>query len=436
MPIRVLLVGVGAIGSFYGARLASAPHTLVSALCRSNYQAVREKGLKITSPIFGDAVFKPEYTFGSPAEARQAPVKFDYLFVATKALPDLSDDSCLLEGLVGEDTSIVLVQNGLGIEEPYRKRFPGACILSAITIASVAQPSPGHIKHNGWTRISIGPYVPQPDAGPGHSEERAAQSCSRLVELLKAGGISDAELHDHTGLQFVRWHKLAINTAMNPSSVLSGETANQAMLNDAELSHHLLKVMEEVLETAPKVLGKALPPASATPEQILESIKRNNSGSKPSMLLDWEKGSRMELEVILGNPIRMARKKGIEMPRLQTRIEKLRDQLVARFHTIVTLAAVSGKDRNNTAIAQYHLQTETAALITTAENAQSLIRQLQEMWLFGQLDTLGDTKARQQSDEDARSIALLLKQLAESQQPVASKASPGQAPQPAIVNGD
>jgi len=324
MPIRVLLVGAGAIGSFYGARLASAPHTLVSALCRSNYQAVREKGLKITSPIFGDAVFKPEYTFGSPAEARQAPVKFDYLFVATKALPDLSDDSCLLEGLVGEDTSIVLVQNGLGIEEPYRKRFPGACILSAITIASVAQPSPGHIKHNGWTRISIGPYVPQPDAGPGHSEERAAQSCSRLVELLKAGGISDAELHDHTGLQFVRWHKLAINTAMNPSSVLSGETANQAMLNDAELSHHLLKVMEEVLETAPKVLGKALPPASATPEQILESIKRNNSGSKPSMLLDWEKGSRMELEVILGNPIRMARKKGIEMPRLQSMYALLR----------------------------------------------------------------------------------------------------------------
>ncbi|KAK1063322.1 hypothetical protein LTR74_009610 [Friedmanniomyces endolithicus] len=324
MPIRVLLVGAGAIGSFYGARLASAPHTLVSALCRSNYQAVKDKGFRVTSPIFGDGGYKPEYTFGSPAEARQAPVKFDYLLVATKALPDLSDDSCLLEGLVGEDTSIVLVQNGLGIEEPYRKRFPRACILSAITIASVAQPSPGHIKHNGWTRISIGPYVPQSDTGPGHSEERAARSCSRLVELLKAGGISDAELHDHAGLQFVRWHKLAINAAMNPSSVLSGETANQAMLNDPELSHHLLKVMEEVLETAPKVLGKPLPPASATPEQILQSIRRNNSGSKPSMLLDWEKGNRMELEVILGNPIRLAREKGIEMPRLQSMYALLR----------------------------------------------------------------------------------------------------------------
>ncbi|TKA65177.1 hypothetical protein B0A55_09222 [Friedmanniomyces simplex] len=324
MPVRVLLVGAGAIGSFYGSRLASAPHTLVSALCRSNYQAVKDAGFTITSPKFGNGAFRPEYTFGSPAEARQAPVKFDYLLVATKALPDVSDDSSLLEGLVGEGTSIVLVQNGLGVEEPYRKRFPQACILSAVTIASVAQPSPGHIKHNGWTRISIGPYVPQSDAESLATEDVVAQSCSRLVELLKAGGISDAELHDHAGLQFVRWYKLAINAAMNPSSVLSGGTANQAMSNDPELSHHLLKVMEEVLETAPKVLGKALPPTSAQPEQVLQSIKRNNSGNKPSMLMDWEKGNRMELEVIMGNPIRLAREKGIEMPRLQSMYALLR----------------------------------------------------------------------------------------------------------------
>ncbi|KAK0967240.1 hypothetical protein LTR91_017218 [Friedmanniomyces endolithicus] len=121
-------------------------------------------------------------------------------------------------------------------------------------------------------------------------------------------------------------------------------------------------------------------------------------------------------------------------PALEARIEKLRDQLVARFHTIVNLAAVDGTDRNKTAIAQYHLQTETAALITTAENAQSLIRQLQEMWLFGQLDTLGDTKARQQSDEDAKSITLLLKQLAESQEAAVGHAGLEPVPQPTMVN--
>ena len=142
---------------------------------------------------------------------------------------------------------------------------------------------------------------------------------ARLVGLLRDAGISDAEEYDHAGLQFVRWHKIAINAAMNPSSVLSGGCTNQEMAaKDAELGEHLLGVMREILSTAPKVLGKALPSTLASPEKILESTRRNDSGSRPSMWGDWEKGARMELEVILGNPIRMARKKGLEMPRLQT----------------------------------------------------------------------------------------------------------------------
>lgn len=325
MPTRILLVGAGAIGAFYGSRLACAPNTAVSALCRSNYKVVKANGFKVTSPKYGEATFKPEHTFGSPEEAKKAAISWDYLLVATKALPDVSDDSTLLEGLVGPETSIVLVQNGLGVEEPYRKRFPRAAILSAVTIASAAQPSRGHIAHNRWTRISIGPYLPHLDSGSAESsDEPATQKSSRLVELLKAGGISDAELYDHAGLQFVRWHKIAINAAMNPSSVLSGGSGNQDMSVDSELSRHLLGVMNEVLDTAPKVLGKPLPAKLASAEQILGSTKKNSSGSKPSMQIDWEKGNRLELEVILGNPIRLAREKGIEMPRLQSMYALLR----------------------------------------------------------------------------------------------------------------
>lgn len=327
MPTRILLVGAGAIGAFYGSRLACAPNTAVSALCRSNYKAVKANGFKVTSPKYGERVFKPEYTFGSPEEAKQAAVSWDYLLVATKALPDVNDDSTLLEGLVGPETSIVLVQNGLGVEEPYRKRFPRASILSAVTIASAVQPNHGIITHNRWTRISTGPYLPHLDAGSAAAEatdETATQKTSRLVELLKAGGIADAELYDHAGLQFVRWHKIAINAAMNPSSVLSGGTGNQEMSVDPELSRHLLGVMNEVLDTAPKVLGKPLPPSLASAERILSSTKKNSSGSKPSMQIDWEKGNRLELEVILGNPIRIAREKGFEMPRLQSMYALLR----------------------------------------------------------------------------------------------------------------
>jgi 2-dehydropantoate 2-reductase len=321
MPTRILIVGAGAIGAFYGARLATAANTAVSALCRSNFSAVEANGFKVSSPKYGEQMWKPEYVFSSPESAKKANVKWDYLIVATKALPDVSDDSALLEGLVGNNTSIVLVQNGLGVEEPYRLRFPKTSILSAVTIASAAQPNHGVIRHNRWTRISIGPYLPHLDqggSGPSGDDTNHISRNSEIVRLLKEGGINDAESYDHAGLQFVRWHKIAINAAMNPSSVLSGGCGNQEMSLDPEMSLHLTGIMEEVLETAPKVLGKPLPKKLASAEQILNSTRKNSSGSRPSMWSDWEKGSKMELEVILGNPIRLAREKGFGMPRMQT----------------------------------------------------------------------------------------------------------------------
>ncbi|KAK5687962.1 hypothetical protein LTR17_026623 [Elasticomyces elasticus] len=74
--------------------------------------------------------------------------------------------------------------------------------------------------------------------------------------------------------------------------------------------------------------------------------------------------------------------------------------------------------------------------IVTAENAQSLIRHLQEMWLFGQLDTLGDSKVQQQNDEHAKSIAELLKQLADLQKSTLIAGRDVSTSQPEMANAD
>ncbi|EPE27589.1 6-phosphogluconate dehydrogenase C-terminal [Glarea lozoyensis ATCC 20868] len=326
MTVNILIVGAGAVGAFYGSRLAVAPNTEVSVICRSNYKAVSEAGFSVTSPKYGSYTFAPHRTFANPREAIESKISWDYVLVSTKALPDVSDDSEILEGLLDtRRTSIVLVQNGLGVEDPYTSRFPGVTILSAVTIVSAAQTEPGVIKHNRWTRISVGPYLPgTTEESTTKSHQQAINSNQTFVELLRAGGIADADAYSHSKLQMVRWHKIAINASMNPSAVLSSGTTNQAMSSDPELFRHLQGVMEEVLSTAPKVLGTPLPSEFATPEAILNSTKKNNSGSKPSMLLDWEQGKRMELEVILGNPIRIARAHGLEMPRLQSLYALLR----------------------------------------------------------------------------------------------------------------
>ena len=333
MPTNILIVGAGAIGAFYASRLARASEAHVSCICRSNSSTVSSHGFSVTSPKFGSYIYKPHHTFSSPGEASSSSINWDYILVSTKALPDISDDSKILEGLVGPNTTIVLIQNGLGVEKTYRLRFPDAVILSAVTIASVAQTEPGVIKHNRWTRISCGPYLPGTTDNTGggsarssdeQQQQRAIERNKGFVKMLKDGGVADAEEYSHAKLQMVRWHKIAINASMNPSAVLSGGCTDDPMSLDAELSIHLLGVMNEVLSTAPKVLNTPLPPELASAEKILESTKRNTSGSKPSMLLDWEAGKRMELEVILGNPIRIARQNGLEMPRLQSLYALLR----------------------------------------------------------------------------------------------------------------
>ncbi|KAK4055195.1 hypothetical protein OIV83_000475 [Microbotryomycetes sp. JL201] len=330
-PVHVLIVGTGAVGAFYGSRLHQPPHVLVSVTCRSNYQAVKRNGIALDTHSFGSYHFQPHAVYPSIEDAaKNAPRDFDFVVVSTKALPDVSDDSAMIAPVIKSDgTSVVLIQNGVGVEESHRARFPDNPILSAVTVVSAAQTEPGKIKQNRWTRISVGPYC-----GENVSRslrDRSTAVSKQFVQLLLDGGIKDAEEMDEQGLQLVRWHKLAINSSMNPSAVLSGGTGNSRMSLDSELRRHLAGCMNEIFETAPKVLGREWPEKlkKADAERILKSSERNTEGL-PSMLLDWQAGRPMEIEVILGNPIRIARKKDIEMPRLQTLYALLKMAAVRR----------------------------------------------------------------------------------------------------------
>jgi ketopantoate reductase len=176
--------------------------------CRSNYAAVKQDGLSLDTHSFGSYHFNPHAVFPSIQAAAQSGTEYDYVVVATKALPDISDDSATIAPIISSQTSIVLIQNGVGVEEPHRERFKENPVLSAVTVVSAAQTSPGRIKQNRWTRISVGPFC-----GEHAGEElrrRSGESNKRFVELLKEGGIADAEEYDEKGLQLVRWHKLAV----------------------------------------------------------------------------------------------------------------------------------------------------------------------------------------------------------------------------------
>lgn len=325
---NILVVGAGAVGCFYASKLHHPDRGVhVSLVCRSNYKVVAANGVRLKTREFGDYHFTPKTVFPSidPAGRGSPPTGWDHVIVATKALPDRVDDAKSIEPLVTPTrTAIVLIQNGVGIEEAHRRRFPQNPIVSCVTVISAEQVGHGVVVQNHWTRISMGPYTDGVGDDTASELAKAGDSTQRrLAELWSLGGIKDAEAHTEKELQLIRWHKLTINATFNPSAVLSGGMGNASMvLDDAELRKHIEACMAEIFAVAPRVLnmanGSGFPAHLATPERIVKSTERNSRSAKSSMLLDWEAGRPMELEVILGNPVREARRKGFEMPRLQT----------------------------------------------------------------------------------------------------------------------
>lgn len=339
-PIHILIVGTGAIGAFYGSRLhqPSNPQraVLVSLTCRSNYKQVSENGLELKTRSFGDYHFRPHRVFPSVLSATKTDApKWDYVILCTKVLPGRIDDSEILLPLFSNPNhhqshpTIVLIQNGVGIEQVHRDRFKDVPIISCVTVANAEQIQVGVVRQNRWTRISLGPFIDFVyDAQVQKKESKSNQELEiksesqtiLLAELLKEGGIKDAEVYGERDLQLVRWHKLAINASMNPSSILSGGLTNPEMVADPAIRIHLTGCMNEVLRAACVIFKlERIPSHFASPEEILNSISRaKGEVMKPSMLIDWQENRPLEIEAILGLPIRIAKGFGVELNRLQS----------------------------------------------------------------------------------------------------------------------
>ncbi|PNS15258.1 hypothetical protein CAC42_8259 [Sphaceloma murrayae] len=100
-------------------------------------------------------------------------------------------------------------------------------------------------------------------------------------------------------------------------------------------------------------------------------------------------------------------------PALLVKIDQLRNGLIKRFENLVELASIQKTDRNTTALHEYQMQVETTGLVRAAEEVLALTRQMQELWLFGQLNTLEVNDTQDKVDAKASEVASLLQQLAD-----------------------
>ena len=294
MQPRILVVGTGAIGGFYGGKLAQAGGR-VTTLCRSDYELVKSKGIKVTSTL-GDFHFTPEKVIRDLGEYGPPP---DYILVGLKVLPEI-DTAAIIKEVVGAETAIVLLQNGVEIEEPVARAFPDNEIISGLAFICATRTSPGHIDHTDFGRVVIGRY---PDSKSVKVEE--------LARLFSEAGLKCEVTEDAVT---ARWRKLVWNAPFNPISVLAGGADTKTMVENHESVELARKVMEEVCKIA-EAVGHPLPPGV-----VRENIEgtRRMSPYKSSMLVDFEAGRPMEVEAILGNGIRAAKRHNLAVPHMQS----------------------------------------------------------------------------------------------------------------------
>ncbi|KPK05334.1 MAG: hypothetical protein AMJ64_11840 [Betaproteobacteria bacterium SG8_39] len=293
-PCRVLVLGAGALGAFYGAVLARAGCT-VSVVARSGIDDIRRDGYRIDSSL-GDLSFKPQRALRA-GETLDTPL--DYVLLALKLVPG-TDRVELLKPYRKGKPAIVLIQNGIAIEDEVAAAYPDRALISCVAYAAASRTSPTHIVHNSkFTRLILGPWP----------RGAARAPADRLAAQLKTGGASAVVSDDITG---ERWKKCAWNAVYNPISALGG-LGTRAILSGEPQTAFVRGAIGEVCATA-AADGHPLAP---------DTVEKQIAGTRTlpdivsSMGQDWRAGRPLEIEPILGNVVRIARRLGVAVPRLE-----------------------------------------------------------------------------------------------------------------------
>ncbi|RBR05518.1 uncharacterized protein FIESC28_11354 [Fusarium coffeatum] len=302
---RILLIGCGGIGCMAALNLEFGGQAQVTAVLRSSYNIVKERGFTINSVDHGQVRgFRPTEILSDVPDVSQSGISFDYIICATKNTPDVSTPvaDLIRPAVTPGHSTIVLLQNGLNIEVPLLEAFPDNIILSGISICGSSEPESGTIEHNLHDELRIGPFR---DVGD------AADRARDIVARYNAGG--RCTCHYDSDVAFSRWKKLLYNAVYNPVGALANLDTGDIQLCPGLVDEVVRPGMREIQATA-AAYGQEI-----TDEMIESTITTEpiETHVPPSMLVDVRKSQYIELENLIGEPLRCAKARNVATPILQ-----------------------------------------------------------------------------------------------------------------------
>ncbi|MBA6133226.1 MULTISPECIES: putative 2-dehydropantoate 2-reductase [Pseudomonas] len=294
--LRIGIIGSGAIGGFYGLMLAKAGFD-VHFLLRSEYPAVCEHGLSLDSAEHGTLHMKVQ----AYAMAADMP-PCDWLLIGAKAT---SNDHLapLIVQAAAPGAKVVLLQNGLGVEEQLRPALRSDMhLLGGLCFICVNRQGPGVIRHQALGTVNLGYH-----SGP--ASDGGTALVSEGTGLFQAAGIDS---HAMPNLALARWQKLVWNVPYNGLSVLLGASTT-ALMGNAASRELVLALMAEVVQGA-AACGHTLPEGYA---QHLFQVTERMPDYWPSMYHDHAHKRPLELQAIYAEPLALARAAGCRLARME-----------------------------------------------------------------------------------------------------------------------
>src|SRR5262245_50370207 len=319
-PVKIAVVGCGALGSYYGGKLCRDGQE-VHFLLRSDYDVVRRRGVTVRSP---------EGNFNVRPKCVREPAEIGVVDLVIIGLKTTANDQFpkLLPPLVGPKTAVLTLQNGLGNEEQLAKFFPVEQILGGLCFVCLNRIEPGVIHHLDHGLVVLGAFQrwPEPRTHDIATMFRnAGVTCKVAAYLARA-----------------HWEKLVWNIPFNGLGVASAagyeameESATKSpaarvvseclttdrLLADSRWEKRVREVMLEVIRVG-NALGFPIPDSMAD-KQIERT--RSMGAYKASTLIDFERGQPLELESLFLEPFRQAQQVGVSVPRLEALCRVLRE---------------------------------------------------------------------------------------------------------------
>lgn len=287
------VVGTGGVGGYFGGRMALAGRD-VRFLLHSDYDHVAAHGLRVRS-CKGDFVLPRVAAFADAADIGRA----DVVLVCLKTTR-LGLLRAILPPLVDERTTVVLIQNGIGVEAAVEALVPGVRLVAGLAFIGAEKIGPGLVDHKFFGNINLAPYNFEADAELEAiaADFEAAGVPIRIMPYAEA-----------------RWKKALWNMPYNGASVVVGCQTDE-LSRGAGL--RLTRALMEEVAGAAKALGVTSRDGTRpaiTGREIDKSVELTLQMPPywPSMKVDYDNGREMEIEFLYRRPIEMAAAAGYDM---------------------------------------------------------------------------------------------------------------------------